>query len=462
MEKFNNRKCSFQDHKEVDAVIYCQECKVYLCNKCDNFHSKLLINHHTYKIDKTKEIFTGYCDEPNHNEILNFFCINHNKLCCSSCLCKIKDKKYGQHTNCEVCYINDVKNEKKKNLKKNIKQLEELSKNIDKAINEIKVLYESLANEKEELKLKIQKIFTKIRNAINDKEDELLLEIDNKFDNNYFKEDLIKEFEKLPDRINILIEKGNKLDNEWEDENKLNLIINNCINIENNIKDINAIYDNIKKCNVNKSKNIIYPEEENEINSFLNDIKNFGKIGDYSDIYGLCKISKIIDGNFKYEQSIKNWVNPNENLKFELLYRLSENGEDFSTFHLLCDNKGPTLSLFHVKDDNKIGIYTPLSFDSNSDWKNDMETFIFSLTKNKKYKKLKKEMSILCKMDSGIYVYGLGNQGKYCKSMKEIIHYKNTSKKIFENASDILPSDMEDKIYNLNEVEIFKVLVENK
>lgn len=233
MEKVNNQKCSFQDHKEVNAVIYCQECKIYLCNKCENFHLKLFINHHTYKIDKNQEIFTGYCNEQYHNDILNYFCINHNKLCCSSCLCKIKDKKYGQHADCEVCYIIEIKNEKKKNMKENIKKLEELSKNINKAINKIKVLYETIINEKENLKLKMQKVFTKIRNAINEREDDLLLEIDKRFDTKYFKEDFIKEIEKLPEKINISLEKGNKLENKWEDENKLNLIINDSINIIN-------------------------------------------------------------------------------------------------------------------------------------------------------------------------------------------------------------------------------------
>ena len=213
MEKTNNKKCSFQEHKEVDAVIYCQECKVYLCNKCENFHSKLFINHRPCKFGKDiQEIFTGYCTEENHTIKLDFFFRNHNKLCCSSCLCKIKDKYYGQHTNCEVCYIKDIKDEKKNSLKNNIKNLEELSKNIDEAINKIKALYETINSQKEELKLKIQKIFTNIRNAINEKEDDLLLEVDKQFDNAFFKEGMIKKIEKLPNKIKESLEKGNKLD----------------------------------------------------------------------------------------------------------------------------------------------------------------------------------------------------------------------------------------------------------
>ena len=46
---------------------------------------------------------------------------------------------------------------------------------------------------KEGLKLQIQKIFTKLRSSLNEKENKLLSDIDNVYDNKYFKEDLIKE-----------------------------------------------------------------------------------------------------------------------------------------------------------------------------------------------------------------------------------------------------------------------------
>ena len=83
--------------------------------------------------------------------------------------------------------------------------------------------------------------------------------------------------------------------------------------------------------------------------------------------------SKIINGNELYYQNIKTWINSSKNIKMKLLYRLSENGDEYSTFHQLCDNQGPTLTLFHVTDGNKVGIYTPLSWGSSDGWKNDME-----------------------------------------------------------------------------------------
>ena len=121
-----NKKCSLPEHKEIDAVVYCLECKILMCNKCDNNHSCLFKSHQLYKIDKDdiNDIFTGFCKEENHLGVLEFFCKNHNKLCCASCLCKIKKKSKGQHHDCDVCVIEEIKDEKKDKLNDNIKYLD--------------------------------------------------------------------------------------------------------------------------------------------------------------------------------------------------------------------------------------------------------------------------------------------------------------------------------------------------
>ena len=63
---------------------------------------------------------------------------------------------------------------------------------------------------KENLKLKIQKIFTKIRNSLNEREDKLQLEIDEKFNRDYFNENIMIESKKLPNKIKMSLEKGKK------------------------------------------------------------------------------------------------------------------------------------------------------------------------------------------------------------------------------------------------------------
>ena len=294
------RKCSFIEHKEIDAINYCAECKRYMCNKCTNLHNGFLENHLLYNIDKgLEDIFTGFCKEENHNNKLEYLCKTHNILCCGACLCKIKDEINGQHKDCDVCKIKDIIDEKKNKLGENINFLEELSKNLQSTIKELKILLENVNKNKEELKLKIQNVFTKIRNILNNREDELLLEVDKQFNKLYYNEDIIKLSENLPNKIKISLEKGKIINKEWNNNNQLNSLINDCINIENNIKEINNINGTIKNMNLNKNIKIKFiPEEENYYNDLLESIKKFGKIS-----YNKFKFKKCpndIKDNRKY------------------------------------------------------------------------------------------------------------------------------------------------------------------
>ena len=233
-----NKKCSFKKHLEIDAIKYCIECKINLCNKCINHHSELFDEHHLFNLDKNEnEIFTGFCQEKKHNIELEYFC--------------------------------------------NIKSLESLFNKLELSINELKKLFKRINENKEELKLKIQKLFTKIRGALNEREDELLLEVDNQYDKLFLKEDIIIESEKLPNKIKISLEKGKLIEKENEENKniKLNSYINDCINVEKNIKLIDEINEKIEKCNSNKNIVIKFIPDENEndgVSQFLETIKTFG------------------------------------------------------------------------------------------------------------------------------------------------------------------------------------------
>ena len=249
-KEINNKKCSLDEHKEIDAIYYCQECKINMCNKCEKVHSGLLKNHHIYQLNKDiNEIFTGLCTKRKHSMILEYYCKTHNKLCCAACISKIRNKGNGEHKDCEIYLLTKIKNNKKENLEKNMKNLQELSNELEPSIKELKNIYEKINVEKEEIKSKIQKFFTKIRNKINEREDEMLLEIDDYFEDLYFKENIIKLCKNLPNQINISLEKSKLMDNEWNDDTKLNSLINNCLDIENNIRLINMINEKIHKCN---------------------------------------------------------------------------------------------------------------------------------------------------------------------------------------------------------------------
>ncbi len=174
------KKCSLKKHSEIDAIFYCQECNIYMCNKCLNHHSELFENHNKFELGK-ENINTYFCKEQNHRAELKFYCKNHNKLCCTACISKIKGEDYGQHTDCDVCLIQKISDEKINKLKDNIKYLEDISLIIEDSMNELKKIIIKIDERKEELKIQVSKIFTKIRSALNEREDQLLLEIDNKF-----------------------------------------------------------------------------------------------------------------------------------------------------------------------------------------------------------------------------------------------------------------------------------------
>ena len=287
------KKCSSNKHTDINAVTYCQSCDKYLCSKCQNFHSELFENHTTSSLDKNlKDIFINICKEENHHIKMDFFCKTHNILCCSSCICKIKNDTYGKHRDCNVCVLKDILDEKKNNLKDNINLLENLSKDLDKSIKEIKITFDKISENKEELKLKIQKIFTKMRNAINEREDKILLEIDEKFDSTFIKENFINEIEKMPNKIKSSLERGKILEKDWK-ENNINSLINDCLNIENSIKEIGEINKDIKKCLSNEKIKINIDINDNEINNLIEKIKNFGEINEEKEYLNLYNDFKI-------------------------------------------------------------------------------------------------------------------------------------------------------------------------
>ena len=252
----DTKKCSSKNHEKYDAIIYCQNCNIYLCNKCSKIHSEWFQTHNIIDLNKKKdEIFTIYCQKKYHSNILEFFCKTHNVLCCAACISKINDKKYGQHSDCNVCSIEEIKEDKKSELNDNIEKLKELLNNFEKILLLMDELFQKANEDKEKLKMEVQRIFTVIRNEVNKREDKILSDIDEIFEQKFFKsEALIKENKKLPKKAKKCLEKGKIIEkeNKWDMENN-NLIsnINDCIDIEKNISNIEQIKEKFEDLSSN-------------------------------------------------------------------------------------------------------------------------------------------------------------------------------------------------------------------
>ena len=459
-----SKKCTSKEHKDIDAVIYCSICNIYMCNKCENFHSILFQNHSSNKIDKdNNELFTGFCKEENHyNDKLKFYCKTHKKLCCGLCLCKIKKDGMGQHTECDVCHIEDIKDEKKNKLKDNIKCLEDSFNTFNESFNKLKIIYEKINENKENLKIIIQKFFTKVRNTLNEREDNLLLEVDQKFNELYFKEELIKEGEKLPNKIKLSLEKGKNIDKNWDDYNELSSLINDCINIENNINYINIINDSIKKCNNSNYKVKFLPDDDNEINKCLETIKKYGEISIDNYCFD-CKKSTILKNSNEIIKLI-GWISTNNKIKeINLLYKSSEHGDTSKIFFEKCGNKGPTFSLIETSKGRRFGGFSKTEWTDKKDTirLKDNEAFLFSLDNMEKYKIIKTEIAIGCYPYSHILVYGNNGDSKGIYIEDKFLKknsYENHSSKAYDVPSDYCLSG--ERTFSVKEIEVYQVIFE--
>lgn len=363
MEK-NINNCSSKGHGNIEATFYCQICNIYICKKCEILHSNICQHHHLYKLDENiEEMLLGFCKNKNHNEKLEFYCKTHNELCCVSCLCVLKGKGKGQHSSCDVCYIEDIKQEKKNKLNDKIKHLEDLSKKLDESIDILKLKYKEINERKEKLQNKFMKIFTKLRNALNEREDNILLDIKNNFEQLFFKEDLIQKAEILPNKVKLSIEKGKKIYNEWDDDNfnKLNFFINQCINIEKNIEDINIINENIKKYKFSDEIiRIIYEENnyDDKIKIILDIIKHIAN----NDKLNIIRKQKEIKNEKLDLKEILNLLNVEKffskfdlsNTYFSILTRVNEKWG----FDQTSNNAGYSPHLWEYSKTNGNQIFT--------------------------------------------------------------------------------------------------------
>ena len=230
--------------------------------------------------------------------------------------------------------------------------------------------------------------------------------------------DTIKE---ICNEINQMREKVKKLEEniekKIEDENKdqNNKLIEEIKNLkEENIKlveDIKAL-----KVEVNGIKQI---KDELKI---INELKNENSIFKEENKYlreELEKLMKIVSPlNYKmrnmYNRSSLFDINEFEMVKLEIekkkcqsikglkkLYQATVDGGDCSIFHKKCDNIPNTLTIIKSAGYRRFGGFTTVEWDTSGKFKDDKNTFLFSLDKKKIYSYKNNGKAIYCHKDFG-------------------------------------------------------------
>ena len=304
---------------------------------------------------------------------------------------------------------------------------------------------EEVEENKDKIKDEIKNIFEKIRTEINNRENILTSETDKYFDKNYFNEGIVKK----RDQIKSLLENVESIDDEWEDDDKLNEIINNCINIENNMKDINIIKAKMEKYIKNDNKfNVQF---NNDIDKFINKIKKFGYIFDSTILKeqnNIKKFNELID-----DDKITNNLN--------LLYRSSRDEFNYLNIINAINNKSNLIFLYLTENDKIFGAYIKtklenIDINGSKKYYKDEDAFVFSINNNKKYKILIPEYAISFDNKNYILIGNKNNDNNGFYYSDNIINDKQliNGEKIYDFSKN---SELTEDSGKLIELEIFKI-----
>jgi hypothetical protein len=96
------------------------------------------------------------------------------------------------------------------------------------------------------------------------------------------------------------------------------------------------------------------------------------------DVFG---DSAILTDEAKRKFVISLFVGEVFNARISRIYKASSNGFAAAKFHELCDKRGATLTLIKTTAGHTFGGYTTISWDTSGSYKNDTQSFLFSVDK---------------------------------------------------------------------------------
>ena len=175
--------------------------------------------------------------------------------------------------------------------------------------------------------------------------------------------------------------------------------------------------------------------------------------------------SSIINNEKSKQNIIIIWIKDKikkDNIKFELLFKMSIHGYSAYDFHQYCDNMGPTLILIKTTKDRIFGGFTTLNWKEESEkgvkFDENDETFIFSLNLMKKYDMIdyRGKEAIKCWNKMGPI---FSNDFGFFENLKKGESYANTYSNFLSNNNlELTGGKGKSKEFETKELEVYKVI----
>lgn len=149
----------------------------------------------------------------------------------------------------------------------------------------------------------------------------------------------------------------------------------------------------------------------------------------------------------------------------KLLYRATRDGANASNFHQICNNKGPTLTLFKSDKNNIFGGYTSKSWTSRDGYCSDNDCFLFTLKNTQGTKPNKFRIKDINYSIYDYYNYGPTFGNGYDINIQNNFFNNNHSIKFPQSFEDnlgigkkIFTGNSESSNFILKEMEVFQML----
>ena len=175
-----------------------------------------------------------------------------------------------------------------------------------------------------------------------------------------------------------------------------------------------------------------------------------------------CINSKIIDEieetKLLYDRIINKGFFKNKNIKFQLIYRASRDGDSSSIYKQKIQDIKNLLCIIQTKKGCKFGGFTEVSPDYSKQYFNDKNAFIFSLNKMKIYDYLEDNCSVQFTEGYGpIFAWGFSVLSKnFFEGENNYVSNKSDSRFYYQD-NDYEINDGESK-FSINELEIFQII----
>jgi hypothetical protein len=261
-------------------------------------------------------------------------------------------------------------------------------------LNRIENVDQSVVNDR--LSKEVVSLKKSVNNLLNKKikMKEVLERLEEKVETNYNKSN--EEIAKLK-KVGILLE--NKLAEKDEEIATLNESLNTSDSLYLELK------EKIKKINEEEKKRNKILSTLGLDNNLYQDLKNFYKMNFQNSE------DCIIKSEYEFNQ-LREWINPDKSkVMLTLLYDSLVHSDSAYVFHSRCDHIGATLSIIESDYGLRFGGYTTHFWDSPSlgYYKtNDLNAFVFSLSKMKKFMCINQSQVIYCRKDYNV-TYGGGH-----------------------------------------------------